>query len=459
MINVGRTERSEFRLALRTLDCRNSSTPGPTHEDCERTMFDPDIKSSVHRLMLIALLFAVMCSTAFAQKANKPKGGMKPGKPNQGMRGAGGGNQDKKEQLLARKLPTAFQGLPDAEVLLLSKLCQRSVSWMNRDELPEPTLSSVASVFGHFQAESTSATEAASQSSNARATQDARLEETGLLVLTKLNLDQRRALAKVMPEQDAEIKESLALRSSLVSLIAAVRDQKSANRSAEGEARKSLRELSRLETSIAARQARAFAELNESLSIDQRESLQLICHSPIETKPSGEAVKELEEELQDASAEVKVAFRRLAAHAALWIGMDSLPTAAAMDFELPSTNTATSDQFLPTYLTALSPTQQKELISLLAGRVRAETQATAAQQQVQAILIGLRTNRSLDERQLHASMEANFEAMYFTSRAEAAAFEQLMNSLSKAQREHFASTLNIQFSSDKPIKKPSKGKS
>jgi hypothetical protein len=251
----------------------------------------------------------------------------------------------------------------------------------------------------------------------------------------------------------------MALRTSLVSLIAAVRDQKSANRSADGEARKALRELSRLETSIAARQTRAFAELSESLSKDQRESLQLICKSPFETKPSREATKELEQELENASNEVKVAFQRLAANAALWIGMDSVSTAATMDFELPSSNEPASEQFLPTYLAALSPAQQKELISLLSGRVRAETQATAVQQQVRATLIAFRTNRSLDERQLQAAIEANLETMYSISRTEAAAFEQLMNSLSKAQREHLGSTLNIQFPSDKPAKKPNTGKS
>lgn len=421
-------------------------------------MLDPDIKSAARRLTLIALLFAVICSTAFGQKGNKPKGGMKPGKPNQGMRGAGGGNKDKKEQLLARNLPAAFQRLSDAEVMVLTKLCQRSVSWMNRDELAEPTLSSVASVFGHFQTDTPSEPDAASQSPNTRATQDARLEETGLLVLTKLDQDQRRTLAKVLPEQDTEIKESLALRTSLVNLIAAVRDQKSVNRSAEGEARKALRELSRLETSIASRQARAFAELNESLTKDQRESLQLICQSPVETKPSREATQELYEELENASDEVKIAFQRLAAHVALWVGTDSVSATATLDFELPSSSDAAPDQFLQTYLTALSPAQQKELISLLAGRVLAETQVTSAQQQVQAILIGSRTNRSLDERQLRTAMEANLDAMYFISHAEASSFEQLMNSFSKAQREHLESALNIQFSSDKPSKKPSKGK-
>ena len=396
---------------------------------------------------------------AYAQKGNKPKGGMKPGKPNPGMGGAGGGNREKKEQFLARNLPPAFQGLSDAEVVLLSKLCQRSVSWMKRDALPDPAESSVASVFGHFQAETAEDTHAASQSSGSGAAHNARLENIGLLVLTKLNLDQRRELSKVLPEQQFDIKESLALRTSLVSLIAAFRDQKSANRPAEGEARRVLGELSRLETSVAARQTRAFAELNESLSKDQRELLQLICRSPIETKPSREATKELEKELENASDEVKVAFQRLAAHAALWIGMDSVSTAATMDFELPSSNEPASAQFLPTYLGALSLVQQKELISLLSGRVRAETQATAVQQQVRATLIAFRANRSLDERQLQAAMKANLETMYTTSRTEAAVFEQLMNSLSNAQRQHLGSTLKIRFPSDNPAKKPTTGKS
>ncbi|MFO1000601.1 MAG: hypothetical protein U0936_09690 [Planctomycetaceae bacterium] len=395
---------------------------------------------------------------AYAQKGNKPKGGMKPGKPNPGMGGAGGGNREKKEQFLARNLPPAFQGLSDAEVVLLSKLCQRSVSWMKRDTLPDPAESSVASVFGHFQAETAEDTHAASQSSSSGAAHDARLENIGLLVLTKLNLDQRRELAKVLPEQQFDIKESLALRTSLVRRIAEIRNQKTVDRTVDVEARKALRDLSRLETVIAARQARAFAELNKSLSKNQRESLQLICHSPVESMPSREAIREVEEELENASDGVKVAFQRLAANAALWMGLDSMSTAATMDFELPSSNEPASDQFLPTYLAALSPAQQNELISLLAGRVRAETQATAAQQQIQVTLIGLRTNRSLDERRLDSAMEANLEIIYSTSRAEASTFEQLMNSLSKAQREHFESTLNLQFPSDKPSKKSSSGK-
>lgn len=48
-------------------------------------MLNLDLKSAARRLTLIALLSALMYSTAFAQKVNKPKGGMKPGKPNQGM--------------------------------------------------------------------------------------------------------------------------------------------------------------------------------------------------------------------------------------------------------------------------------------------------------------------------------------------------------------------------------------
>ncbi|MFN9720623.1 MAG: hypothetical protein ACK58L_18140, partial [Planctomycetota bacterium] len=244
-----------------------------------------NLKSAIRRLILAFLFCAIMCSTAFAQKGNKPKGGMKPGKPNQSMRGGGGGNKDKKEQLLAQGLPPVFQGLSDAEVMLLSRLCQRSVSWMNREELSTPDSVDIASVFGDFQIE-TPESDASPPPSASESLRAARLESTGQLVLSKLNLDQRRALSKVLPDQDAEIKESLLLRTSLVNQITAVRDQKTVNRSADGEARRVLRELSQLEASIAARQARAFAELNESLSKDQRESLQLICQSPIATQPS-----------------------------------------------------------------------------------------------------------------------------------------------------------------------------
>lgn len=422
-------------------------------------MFVSNMTSVARRLMLIALLCVVMYSTTFAQKGDKPKGEMKSVKVIPGMRGAGGGNKQKKEQLLARNLPPAFQGLSDAEVFLLSKLCLRSLSWMNRDEISEPNVSSVASVFGHFQTEAATEADDTSQSPNTGAARGDRLLDKGLLVLTKLNLDQRRELAKVLPEQDVEIKESLALRNSLVHLMAALRNQKRAYRSAGGEVRKTLRELSRLEASIAARQARAFAELNESLSKDQRESLYLICHSPVDTRPSRETTLALEEEIENASDELKAAFQRLAAHAALWIGMDSVSTAATMDFELPSSKEPASEQFLPTYLAALTSSQQKEFISLLAGRAHAEIQATAAQQLIRATLIGLRTDQSFDERQLHAAMEANLETMYFTSHSEASAFEQMMNSLSKAQREYFESTLNIKFPTAEPVKKPNAGKS
>lgn len=421
-------------------------------------MCDSNLKSAAQQFTLMALICAVMCSATFAQKGNKSKGGLKPGKPNPGMRGASGGNRGKKEQLLARNLPLAFQGFSDAEVVVLSKLCQRSLSWMKRDTLPAPDLSIVADVFGHFRAESAAETDAGPQSSISGVAHAARLENAGLLVLTKLNLDQRRALAKVLPEQDAEVEEALALRISLVSRIAAIRDQETADRSVDGETRKTLRGLSRLEASITARQARAFAELDESLTKEQRESLELICHSPVESQPSREATQEIEEELENASYDVKIAFQRLAARAALWIGMDSLSPAATMDFELPSSDESASDQFLPTYLLALSTAQQQELISLLAGRVRAEATTTSAQQQIRATLTGLRTNRLLDERRLHVAMEASLETIYATSFAEASTFEQLLNSLSKAQREHLESTMNIRFPSGKTIKKPNTGK-
>lgn len=53
-------------------------------------MLNLDLKSVTGRLTLIALLCAAMYSTAFAEKGNKPKGGIKPGKPNQRMLGDGG---------------------------------------------------------------------------------------------------------------------------------------------------------------------------------------------------------------------------------------------------------------------------------------------------------------------------------------------------------------------------------
>lgn len=398
-----------------------------------------------------------MCSTTLAQKGNKPKGGMKPGKPNQAMRGGGGGNKDKKEQLLAQNLPPLFQALSDAEVILLSRLCQRSVSWMNREELLKPEAADIASVFGDFWVE-VSGAEASPAPSMSKTARNARFESTGQLVLTKLNLDQRRALAKVLPEQEAEIKQSLSLRIALVTQISEIRDHKVSSRSSDGEARKILRELSRLEASIAARQARAFSELNDSLSKDQRESLQLICQSPIETKPSRDATQEIDEELRNASQEVRIAFQRLAGNAALWIGKESITSNTKTDFELPLSDDAASDQFLQTYLTALTAAQQKDLLALLAGRVRAETQLANVQQRVQVMLLGLRSNQTFDARQFQDAMEANLETMFLTSQTEASAFEQLMNSLSKAQREHLESTLDIRFPSDKTSAKSGKGK-
>lgn len=429
----------------------------PARLQSERAMSDSSTNSTTRQILLIILLGAVMCSPTFGQKGNKPKGGMKPGKPIQGIRGGGG--RDKNEQLLARNLPTAFQSLSDAQVLLLSSLCQRSVSWINRRDLMQPDAACVADVFGHFQLASTDI-KSPSASTESKTSRNTQIENTGLLVLTKLNLDQRQALAKVLPEQNAEVMESIALRNSLVDLIHTLRDQKVAPRSADGEARKRLRELCRLETSIAVRQARAFAELNESLSKDQRQSLELICRSPVETKPSTEATQEIHEELQIATSEVKIAFQRLAARAALWIGInnETMTTPSSMDFELTSSTEPPSEHFLPTFLIALSAPQQQQLIALLAGRARAETQVAGARQQALSSLIELRTSRALDERQLQVAMESMLETMFSTGYAEASGFEQLMNSFSKAQREHLESALGITFPPEIPDKKTSKGK-
>ncbi len=86
--------RRELRLAFGAINCRNSLTLGPVYEDCECLMLNLDFKTAARRLTLIALLSALMYSTAFAQKVNRPKDGMKPGKPNQGISPVGFGNAD-----------------------------------------------------------------------------------------------------------------------------------------------------------------------------------------------------------------------------------------------------------------------------------------------------------------------------------------------------------------------------
>jgi hypothetical protein len=324
-------------------------------------------------LVLCSLLF---CSTANAQKPGKPKG-MKPGQES-GQRGGGRGRN---EPLLSEQLPAPFQGISNEDLPVLQQVVLRAKRWILYDTAPESPFAPVRVRF------------AAAESGE--------------------NLQVGLVLQKV-------------------------REQKQLNRlrALEAEARRDLQELGRVEGTLAARQARIFAQLEKGLSNEQRESLLLASASSFVPESGLPDMHEVEAELRNADGEQRDELKRMACRVAAWTAMQANAAPVDSSEQLPSKKERSPDPQLQNFLKALLPPQQEELRKVFDAELRRQRQQQQLKAAAMASLQGLRSSRSLDEKNVQQSTVACAQLQFTVALAETVSFETIRQSVSKQQLEY-----------------------
>jgi len=324
-------------------------------------------------LLLCSLLF---CSTANAQKPGKPKG-MKPGQES-GQRGGGRGRN---EPLLSEQLPAPFQGISNEDLPVLQQVALRAKRWILYDTAPESPFAPVRVRF------------AAAESGE--------------------NLQVGLVLQKV-------------------------REQKQLNRlrALEAEARRDLQELGRVEGTLAARQARIFAQLEKGLSNEQRESLLLASASSFVPESGLPDMHEVEAELRNADGEQRDELKRMACRVAAWTAMQANAAPVDSSEQLPSKKERSPDPQLQNFLKALLPPQQEELRKVFDAELRRQRQQQQLKAAAMASLQGLRSSRSLDEKNVQQSSVACAQLQFTAALAEVVSFETIRQSVSKQQLEY-----------------------
>ncbi|MFN9080825.1 MAG: hypothetical protein ACK5X8_09785 [Planctomyces sp.] len=361
-------------------------------------------------LVLCSLLF---CSTANAQKPGKPKG-MKPGQES-GQRGGGRGRN---EPLLSEQLPAPFQGISNEDLPVLQQVVLRAKRWILYDTAPESPFAPVRVRFA-----------AAESGENL---------QVGLLILAKLTLEQRKLLASILADTISDQQKISQLDQQLSLVLQKVREQKQLNRlrALEAEARRDLQELGRVEGTLAARQARIFAQLEKGLSNEQRESLLLASASSFVPESGLPDMHEVEAELRNADGEQRDELKRMACRVAAWTAMQANAAPVDSSEQLPSKKERSPDPQLQNFLKALLPPQQEELRKVFDAELRRQRQQQQLKAAAMASLQGLRSSRSLDEKNVQQSTVACAQLQFTVALAETVSFETIRQSVSKQQLEY-----------------------
>ncbi|MFN6333208.1 MAG: hypothetical protein ACK45A_15690 [Planctomyces sp.] len=361
-------------------------------------------------LVLCSLLF---CSTANAQKPGKPKG-MKPGQES-GQRGGGRGRN---EPLLSEQLPAPFQGISNEDLPVLQQVALRAKRWILYDTAPESPFAPVRVRFA-----------AAESGENL---------QVGLLILAKLTLEQRKLLASILADTISDQQKISQLDQQLSLVLQKVREQKQLNRlrALEAEARRDLQELGRVEGTLAARQARIFAQLEKGLSNEQRESLLLASASSFVPESGLPDMHEVEAELRNADGEQRDELKRMACRVAAWTAMQANAAPVDSSEQLPSKKERSPDPQLQNFLKALLPPQQEELRKVFDAELRRQRQQQQLKAAAMASLQGLRSSRSLDEKNVQQSTVACAQLQFTVALAETVSFETIRQSVSKQQLEY-----------------------
>ncbi|MFN5053071.1 MAG: hypothetical protein ACK5L2_15600 [Planctomyces sp.] len=361
-------------------------------------------------LVLCSLLF---CSTANAQKPGKPKG-MKPGQES-GQRGGGRGRN---EPLLSEQLPAPFQGISNEDLPVLQQVALRAKRWILYDTAPESPFAPVRVRFA-----------AAESGENL---------QVGLLILAKLTLEQRKLLASILADTISDQQKISQLDQQLSLVLQKVREQKQLNRlrALEAEARRDLQELGRVEGTLAARQARIFAQLEKGLSNEQRESLLLASASSFVPESGLPDMHEVEAELRNADGEQRDELKRMACRVAAWTAMQANAAPVDSSEQLPSKKERSPDPQLQNFLKALLPPQQEELRKVFDAELRRQRQQQQLKAAAMASLQGLRSSRALDEKNVQQSTVACAQLQFTVALAETVSFETIRQSVSKQQLEY-----------------------
>jgi hypothetical protein len=339
---------------------------------------------------------------------------MKPGQES-GQRGGGRGRN---EPLLSEQLPVPFHGISNEDLTVLLQVVSRAKRWMVHDTAPESTFGSVRVRFA-----------AAESGENL---------QVGLLILAKLTLEQRKLLASILADTISDQQKISQLDQQLSLVLQKVREQKQLNRlrALEAEARRDLQELGRVEGTLAARQARIFAQLEKGLSNEQRESLLLASASSFVPESGLPDMHEVEAELRNADGEQRDELKRMACRVAAWTAMQANAAPVDSSEQLPSKKERSPDPQLQNFLKALLPPQQEDLRKVFDAELRRQRQQQQLKAAAMASLQGLRSSRALDEKNVQQSTVACAQLQFTVALAETVSFETIRQSVSKQQLEY-----------------------
>ena len=372
---------------------------------------------------LIAILICIIASaTAEAQKGGKQKG-MKQG---QGNNRTGKGSRD---TLLSENLPPSFRGLSNEDVQALTAVAKNARAWMQQSTIPDNAL--VLST-AEFSSKAEVQTDEGSQSLDT--------ERLGLAILARLELAQRKQLATLLDPSLADKAAAGTFDNSVKKQFADIRELASLQktRSAEAVLKKDAAEQGRRLGEALIRESRLFADVEKSLTAEQRDAILLTCRSGLVSSDAEPELRAADEELENSSPEIRSEMKQLAWRCGLWMSGGQLPEPTLSEEEVKELRKKNEilDPSLTSLLVLLTEPQHQELLQILKARVRSEKQSQNLCQSLVQSLQQLHGSRTLDERSIEQQAIQLVQTNVLSEYSMVSSFEAVRRSLTEAQQEY-----------------------
>lgn len=392
--------------------------------------------SSLHRCLIALLICVIASATAEAQKGGgKPKG-MKPG---QGGNRVGKGSKD---VLLSENLPPSFRGLNNEDVQALTTVAQDGRAWMQQAIIP-----------GRSRVLTTAAFASMAEANTAQGTQSLDTERLGLAILARLELVQRKQLATLLDQSLADQAAAATFEISLTQQLSDIHELASLQKTRGTEAvlKKDAADQGRRLGESLIRESRLFAEIEKSLTEEQRDGILLICRTGLVTADAEPQLRAADQELEKSTAEIRSEMKLLAWRCGLWMSGGQLPEPALSEEELKEQRKKSEilDPSLTSLLVLLTEPQHQELLQILKAHVRSGKQAQNNYQSLVQSLQQLHGSRTLDERSIEQQAIQLVQTTVQSEYSTISSFEAIRRSLSDAQQEYLGGNATETGSGDK----------
>lgn len=396
---------------------------------------------SIFLLVITFVCVPTLQSTTFAQKgkqggAQKQAGGkgMKGGKGG-GQKGRGGEAKNGKESPAAH-LPPGFQQLSKDEVKLLDSLCARALKQIaGSQSRPKTSLLSIADYFGSMEQPKDKTVAAEGDAQPAPTISEA---DIGLYVLSRLDSEQRGQLGKLVAGQRTEIAEYEQLRQKVLTMLQSLADEKLPQGGFERSLADAAKAMGEKEIGIAIAQARAFADIEKSLTQEQKQFLLLVRSSPAAVSTNNESITEVRAVLAKLDTRDQEAIAILAYKAACYCTGTAVQNAASRTDRSSGlfggkSGDGKEGQMTGAFLNTLNRTQQHQLYQLLGSQVRTLQTQMSRRTQVIFALDAIKTGNPAVERKLQQAGGQFTQTEMQAAVAEAKALQIIKDSLTATQ--------------------------